>query len=1268
MTTDANHGGADLTQVENRLDLGAALSARREHLGLTVRDAATKAGVPLGTVSSWFSGHHVPTPALKDAFLALLAVLEVEDVDAQQEWWNAVQRARRTPGRRKADNAQPYKGLDSFSAEDAQWFFGRDDLVSAALQRMKEQPRVPLVVIGPSGSGKSSLLRAGIVAAVQAGRGGLNQLSTELITPGTTPADTLSSLSVSPETLLCIDQFEELWTQCKEERQRQDFLEILEEYAAACRVVIALRADFYGTAVTHRILLAALRDNSLVVGPLSAQQLHACITEPARKAGYIIEDDLVRIITDDLAPRDSADTHDAGSLPLLSHALLNTCLLAKRKRMTVSDYLATGGIRGALQQTAETAYANLSDDQQVAARRVFQRLITVDGPTETRRRAPLAELFDVDDSDDVRTVINAFADQRMLTLARDSVEITHEVLLREWSRLRGWVQDNKDSLVVHRRITLAAQLWEDAGRDDSALLGAGRLEVFSQWARVDNHESELNNLEREYLAASASHHQALADAERRRQQKLRKLNVTLALIAVIAVVAALGAVGAGVYANVQRQGAELARNEALSRELALESRLIRADQPELAAQLALAAYRIHPTVQANTALLDATSVPTPTRFRHEPGSMALAVSPDGSRFVTSTSDGIARVYPLGNPAPEPGPLAEFPALDDGSPAAYAAAFSPDGSIVALGGNGLALWNVAGTSPESIAQIDVQDESIQAVTFSPDGSVLSAGTPDGGVLNWDITNPASPEPLPPITVEEPLAVTAAAVAYNPDGTMLATSAGGNLVKLWDVTDAAAGATEIHSLPLHGDANVTALGVAFSPDGQFLAAPTNATDVRRWDVSNREGPQELEPFDGFDSWVNDVAFSSDGQHLAVGSSDQTAQIRDWDDGSVVARFPTPALVTSVAYTPDGARLIAAADDGTARVWDMPGPVLSGITGVVFQMRYNQTRDQVIVTAGRGDRAVHVVDVSDADDPQRLARVDVPEHSAAGAVSADGQFLAAGTLEGEVLLFDLRATEDAREVGRVRNDDGTLIPSLAVSPDGSLVAAPSYFDARVHVWDVRDPGSPRPLPPLDLGLGTGELIDFSPSGHYLAAGSSASEFKLWRVGEDMTFEEMNADAGEFLGSVPAVRFSHDEELLAAAGGGGDNRVRIYELRGGDVEILSTLVGPRAEITSLDFSPDRSLLSATTGEELWIWDISDPSGPDLVATPASYDGRVNDAVFLGDGSRIAGAGWAMDVRFWHTRPDSAAEHICRHRGTPITADEWTQYVPGVEQFEICS
>ncbi len=867
----------------------------------------------------------------------------------------------------------------------------------------------------------------------------------------------------------------------------------------------------------------------------------------------------------------------------------------------------------------------------------------------------------------MREVIEAFTDQRMLTVTQDSVEVTHEVLLREWPRLQGWIQDNKDGLVAHRRLTSAAQVWVDSDRDQSALLGAGRLEVFGQWARTDDHERDLNNLEREYLAASTAHHHELAEAERQRRRKLHRLNATLAVIAVIAVVAALGAVGAGVYANNQRHSAELSRNEALSRQVALESRLMRADSPELASQLALAAYRIFPTTEATTALMDATAVGTPTRLVHSPGSMGVAISPDGSSLVTSTADGIARIYQL---IDEGAPVltAEF---DSGSErhVSFAVAFTPDSSLVALGGSdGIELWSVNGAEPEFVTALDTEGASIHAAVVSPEGTVLAAGTPDGGVLRWDISNPQQPISLPPVEVDDPLSVAASAIAYSPNGQLMATSAADSQVKLWAVSDAASQPSEVASLLLDGDGAIVAMGIAISPDGRFLAAATSATDVQRWDISDLDAPLVLESFTGFDSWVNDVAFTRDGRHLAVGSSDQTAQIRNWSDGAIVSSFQTPGLVTSVAFTPDEQTLIAGASDGIARLWQVPGPVVEGITGVVFQMRYNNERDRMIVTAGRGDRAVHVFDVSDPSKPTRLSRVEVDEHSASGDVSADGEFLAAGTLEGDILLFDLGDGHAPRQVGQLSNNGDSLIPSLAVAPDKSLVAAPSYAGAYVFVWDVRDPEAPQELPDLDLGGGHGEMIDFSPNGKLLAAGSSASEFKLWRVIDTTNFEPARGDFGTFSGSVPAVKFNHDSTMLAVAGGGGDNIIRLYDVEDpDDVTILATLTGPRSEVTSLDFSPDGRALSVTAGENIWLWDVTEPSEATVIGTPAAYEGRVNDAVFIGDGSRIAASGWSHHVKVWSTDPESAAAEICRQRGTPISSDEWDQYVEGAEQFELC-
>ncbi|WP_149359213.1 nSTAND1 domain-containing NTPase [Lolliginicoccus suaedae] len=1257
------------TIVTNRLELGAALTALRDQRRLTIRDVVEKSGVLHGTVSGWFAGQHVPTNSSKPAFDDLLAAVGVTSEERRGEWWQAVLRARRSPGRRGSSQSPPYKGLDSFSPEDAEWFFGRDGLVSYALDHLARKPDVPLIIIGASGAGKSSLIRAGIMPALATGRSDLPQhLSPVLLTPGPNPMRALAAARIDASTVLCIDQLEELWTQCRDEAQRRAFLEALTSMPARPRIVLGLRADFFAAAVDEPALLQPLRENTLVVGPLTRDELNAAITAPAARAGYTLEDGLVEVLTSDLAPRDSAQTHDPGALPLLSHALLSTWALSSRKHMTVADYHATGGIKGALQQTAESTYTTLEPAQQELARQIFQRLVNVDGPAETRRRVPLGELLDARDRDMIREVVDLFADQRMLTLTEDAVEITHEILIREWARLRQWIQDNKDSLVVHRRITMAARLWQDSQHDPSTLLGAGRLEVFDQWASSDDHHAELNNLEHEFLAASTTHHEQLRAKEADRQRRLRRLNATLALIAVVAVVAAIAATAAGVYASNQRSDAELARNESMSRQASVQAQRTREDTPALAAQLALAAYRINPTIESRAALLDATATPTPMRLAHAQGATDFALSRDASTLIGTSADGTAHIYRMNGNASAPARTSTLTTGDEDKHHSYAVTLSPDESLAAFGGgSGLVLWQLDGDEPRFLAELDTGGEPIHDAQFAPVGRILVAGTPDGGILRWDLTDPERPVVLPGIVPENPLPQARAAIAHSADGSIMATSTNAGIVSAWDVTIPGEEPALLAELPLGGDGTTVANGLALSPDARFLAAATTAADVQRWDITDLASPTVLDPLTGFDSWVNGVTFTSDGRVLATASSDQTARTWDWATGTELTRFNSPALLTGIAYSTAEDMLITGGDDGIIRIWPTPGPVLGGITGVVFQLRYNADRSILVVTAGRGDRGAHLFDTTDPARPQRLSRIDVPEFSATAAITDDGTILAVGTLDGQVHLWDTSDPTSPRQLSTIKHDHDSLVASLEISRDKQTLITKTYAGPENGVWDISDPASPRALDTLGSRRGRGYLGDFSPDGNLYALGTAGGGVPIWRYTGTGEFEFV-ADPGDFGGHVEAVRFSPDSTLIAAGGGGGDTAIRLIDVTDpSSPRITATLSGPRVDIYSLDFSADGTRLIGTSGDQIWMWDITDRDDPRVLGVPTAYEGRANDAVFIGDDHHIAAAGWERNVRIWTSAPDSAADWVCDTRGTALTSGEWEQLLPGVPEIDIC-
>ena len=322
---------------------------------------------------------------------------------------------------------RPYRGLESFRSEDAPWFFGRAELIDTVVAALRRRAgRGPLVVVGASGAGKSSLLRAGVMAALT-----VDGAMPALLTPGDRPLATLSEVGAGAA-LLVVDQFEEVFGPAVDEAERTEFVNAL--CALDMPVAIALRADFYGRALEYAELARAAQEAQVVVGPMSDADLRSAVAEPARKAGVTIDDGLVEVLLAD-AHRSGAG---AGLLPLLSHALLATWRRGQGVRMTVADYREVGGIAGGVAQSAEEAFTQLSAQRQELVRRIFLRLVHVAPDlADTRRRVDRAELSAGADSIEV---LDLFVARRLLTVDEHAVEITHEALLTAWPLLRGWLE------------------------------------------------------------------------------------------------------------------------------------------------------------------------------------------------------------------------------------------------------------------------------------------------------------------------------------------------------------------------------------------------------------------------------------------------------------------------------------------------------------------------------------------------------------------------------------------------------------------------------------------------------------------------------------------------------------------------------------------------------------------------------------------------------------------------------------------------------------
>nr|WP_234381994.1 hypothetical protein [Streptomyces dysideae] len=427
---------------------------------------ARRAGYSTTALSQAAAGEQLPSQAVVRAYAQ---ALDADPGEWEERWREADRAVREAAAEQDAD--PPYRGLARFEPHDSELFFGRDQLVGE-LRDLLRRHRLA-AVFGPSGSGKSSLLRAGLIPALRAASGAGRPAVIRVLTPGERPAHThakaLTAQDGELDTWVIVDQFEELFTLCRDRAERDRFLDLLLsalEPGSRLRVVIAVRGDFYGHCAARRDLADAVSRANLLVGPLGRDELREVVTGPATAAGLNVERALTARIVDEVTDR-------PGALPMLSHALLETWRRRRGRTLTLAAYEEAGGVSGAVAATAEQAYAALSPARTRTARRILLRLIAPgDGTADTRRPADRAEL---ERAPSDAMVVEHLAAARLITLDEGTVELAHEALITGWPRLATWIDQNRERLREQRRLAEAARTWEELGHDPGALYRGTRL-------------------------------------------------------------------------------------------------------------------------------------------------------------------------------------------------------------------------------------------------------------------------------------------------------------------------------------------------------------------------------------------------------------------------------------------------------------------------------------------------------------------------------------------------------------------------------------------------------------------------------------------------------------------------------------------------------------------------------------------------------------------------------------------------------------------------
>ncbi|MDJ0695610.1 myosin kinase [Mastigocoleus sp. MO_188.B34] len=1146
----------------------------------------------------------------------------------------------------------PYKGLSTFREEDAGLFFGRDRFIADLVKAVLSKPLVP--VVGASGSGKSSVVFAGLVPQLR------NNHRVKIISfrPGKNPFDALAvalsahyqsqypehiqrednttgnsyrlkelkleinlnddekelcqilenianSATFSPleRLVLIVDQFEEIYTLATQE-QRQKFLDTLIyaiKFTSDFTLVFTLRADFMGKLLDYQPMGETLQMYPpMLLTPMKPSELQEAIEKPAGKMKVELEQGLTSKLIGDLGKQ-------PGRLPLLEFTLTQLWQKPNKWYLTHRAYGDIGGLDKALAKYADSVLQSLSVGEKQQAERIFIQLLRPgEGTEDTKRMATRIEV-----GDNNWNLVKSLADRRLVVTGWDkknqieTVEIIHEALIREWGTLRKWIENNREFRIWQERLKPDVRQWENKKYDPENLLQGTRLGIAQDWLK--QRPEELTLVEQDFIIASVGQ----KNKERRKHQRRRNLTISGLVIGLVFVSTFAG------ISELRRTDAEVGKISSIAERLFSQNNHEAALTEAIKAAKLLQKNILRPWIAPETRMQVISTLnqtvygyQIKTLKGHLRDIISVNFSPDGSLVASGSGDFTIKLW-------NPNTGEEIKTLSGHKSAVIDVAFSPDGKTLASGSadRTLQLWNL--DTGEVIETFTGHSSRVISVAFSPDGKIIASGSGDGTVKLWNVDTGKEIRTLIGHSHE------IYSVDFSSDGQKLVSGSSDSTIKIWDVTTG----EEIKTLEGHSRGVIDA---NFSPNDKLIVSGSSDHTIKVWEVDTGKVLQTLKQHTG---GINSVSFSPDGKTIASGSNDYTLQIWDTRTWERVRTFKGHSnRVRSISFSPDGKTIASGSIDGTIKIWNTSDNNIIkkrknfekhkyAVMGASFSPAKIPTPQGLIQTIASGSRA-GILKIWNRNTGEEIYTLkghsgEIRSFSLSPieveTSQGSGKIVAYGTENGVIKIWEM---DTGKEVRTLKAHDNP-IKDLRFSPNARIIASISEENI-VKIWDVN---TGKQIQTLRGHSGKVTSISFSPNGEVIASGSADKTIKLWELNTGKEIKTLTGNSHQ----IDSVSFSQNGKIIAS--GSQNGIMQLWDPNTG--RNITTIKRHSHPVTSLIFSPDSKIIASasTDDDKIMIWNVN--TGENIQTLEGHYR-SVTTLSFSPDSKIIVSGSKDKTVKLW--------------------------------------